>query len=128
MPGSWLSSEKCCPRGLSPVNLPWCGEMKAKRFLACPESVAAFSSLITWRSRFCWHGSEVKVEVEQVEARLTGSFINHGREEFILVRLDGSDLTRPEQTGSISILSRANAISSFPGPERPAQGMVRLHV
>lgn len=57
-----------------------------------------------------------KVEVEQVEARLTRAVSsNHGREEFILVRLDGSEAEPvPSKSGLISTVSRANAYFIIP--------------
>jgi molybdopterin molybdotransferase len=57
-----------------------------------------------------------KVETEQVEAKLTRAVSsNHGREEFILVRLDGSDAEPvPSKSGLISTVSRANAYFIIP--------------
>ena len=57
-----------------------------------------------------------KVEREQVEARLTRAVSsNHGREEFILVRLDGNSAEPvPSKSGLISTVSRANAYFIIP--------------
>jgi molybdopterin molybdotransferase len=57
-----------------------------------------------------------KVETEQVEARLTRAVSsNHGREEFILVRLDGNAAEPvPSKSGLISTVSRANAYFIIP--------------
>ncbi len=52
-----------------------------------------------------------KVETEQTEARLTRAVSsNHGREEFVLVRLVGNEAEPvPSKSGLISTVSRANA-------------------
>lgn len=57
-----------------------------------------------------------KAEPEQVEARLTRAVSsNHGREEFILVRLDGNEAEPvPSKSGLISTVSRANAYFIIP--------------
>lgn len=57
-----------------------------------------------------------KAETEQVEARLTRAVSsNHGREEFILVRLEGSEAEPvPSKSGLISTVSRANAYFIIP--------------
>ena len=61
-----------------------------------------------------WQGG--KVEVEQVEAQLTRAVSsNHGREEFILVRLDANNAEPvPSKSGLISTVSRANAYFIIP--------------
>jgi len=57
-----------------------------------------------------------KVETEQVEAKLTRAVSsNHGREEFILVRLEGKEAEPvPSKSGLISTVSRANAYFIIP--------------
>jgi len=57
-----------------------------------------------------------KAQIEQVEARLTRAVSsNHGREEFILVRLEGSEAEPvPSKSGLISTVSRANAYFIIP--------------
>lgn len=57
-----------------------------------------------------------KVETEQTEARLTRAVSsNHGREEFVLVRLVGSEAEPvPSKSGLISTVSRANAYFIIP--------------
>ena len=57
-----------------------------------------------------------KVETKQVEARLTRAVSsNHGREEFILARLDGNEAEPvPSKSGLISTVSRANAYFIIP--------------
>jgi len=57
-----------------------------------------------------------KAEIGQVEARLTRAVSsNHGREEFILVRLEGNEAEPvPSKSGLISTVSRANAYFIIP--------------
>lgn len=57
-----------------------------------------------------------RAETEQVEARLTRAVSsNHGREEFILVRLNGNEAEPvPSKSGLISTVSRANAYFIIP--------------
>ncbi len=57
-----------------------------------------------------------KVETEQTEARLTRAVSsNHGREEFVLVRLEGNEAEPvPSKSGLISTVSRANAYFIIP--------------
>ncbi len=57
-----------------------------------------------------------KVETEQVEARLSRAVSsNHGREEFILVHLEGNEAEPvPSKSGLISTVSRANAYFIIP--------------
>ncbi|MEN6530302.1 MAG: gephyrin-like molybdotransferase Glp [Anaerolineaceae bacterium] len=57
-----------------------------------------------------------KVETEQTEARLTRAVSsNHGREEFVLARLEGNEAEPvPSKSGLISTVSRANAYFIIP--------------
>lgn len=71
-----------------------------------------------------------KAEVEQVEARLTRAVSsNHGREEFILVRLEGDNAEPvPSKSGLISTVSRANAYFIIPRDQEglPKGALVRV--
>ncbi len=71
-----------------------------------------------------------RVETEQVEAKLTRAVSsNHGREEFILVRLDGTDAEPvPSKSGLISTVSRANAYFIIPRDQEglPKGALVRV--
>jgi len=71
-----------------------------------------------------------KSEVEQVEARLTRAVSsNHGREEFILVRLEGDNAEPvPSKSGLISTVSRANAYFIIPRDQEglPKGALVRV--
>ncbi len=75
-----------------------------------------------------WQGS--KVEVEQVDALLTRAVSsNHGREEFILVRLDGNDAEPvPSKSGLISTVSRANAYFIIPRDQEGLPKGALVHV
>ncbi len=57
-----------------------------------------------------------KAETEQVEAKLTRAISsNHGREEFVLVQLDGAEAEPvPSKSGLISTVSRANGYFIIP--------------
>ena len=71
-----------------------------------------------------------KVETEQTEARLTRAVSsNHGREEFILARLEGSEAEPvPSKSGLISTVSRANAYFIIPRDQEglPKGALVRV--
>ena len=71
-----------------------------------------------------------KVETEQTEARLTRAVSsNHGREEFVLVRLVGSEAEPvPSKSGLISTVSRANAYFIIPRDQEgmPKGALVRV--
>lgn len=71
-----------------------------------------------------------KAETEQVEARLTRAVSsNHGREEFILVRLNGNEAEPvPSKSGLISTVSRANAYFIIPRDQEglPKGALVRV--
>jgi len=71
-----------------------------------------------------------KVETEQTEARLTRAVSsNHGREEFVLVRLEGTEAEPvPSKSGLISTVSRANAYFIIPRDQEglPKGALVRV--
>lgn len=71
-----------------------------------------------------------KVETEQTEARLTRAVSsNHGREEFVLVRLEGNEAEPvPSKSGLISTVSRANAYFIIPRDQEglPKGALVRV--
>jgi len=71
-----------------------------------------------------------KVETEQMEARLTRAVSsNHGREEFVLVRLEGTEAEPvPSKSGLISTVSRANAYFIIPRDQEglPKGALVRV--
>lgn len=71
-----------------------------------------------------------KVETEQTEARLTRAVSsNHGREEFVLARLEGSEAEPvPSKSGLISTVSRANAYFIIPRDQEglPKGALVRV--
>jgi len=71
-----------------------------------------------------------KAEIKQVEAKLTRAVSsNHGREEFILVRLEGSEAEPvPSKSGLISTVSRANAYFIIPRDQEglPKGALVRV--
>ena len=71
-----------------------------------------------------------KPETEQVEARLTRAVSsNHGREEFILVHLEGTEAEPvPSKSGLISTVSRANAYFIIPRDQEglPKCALVRV--
>ena len=93
------------------------GEMEGKAVFGLPGNPVAAYFIFDYLVKpllLTWQGG--KVEVEQVEARLTRAVSsNHGREEFILVRLDGSEAEPvPSKSGLISTVSRANAYFIIP--------------
>jgi len=71
-----------------------------------------------------------KVKTEQTEARLTRAVSsNHGREEFVLVRLEGNEAEPvPSKSGLISTVSRANAYFIIPRDQEglPKGALVRV--
>ena len=71
-----------------------------------------------------------RAETEQVEARLTRAVSsNHGREEFILVRLDGDEAEPvPSKSGLISTVSRANAYFIIPRDQEGLPKGALVHV
>ncbi len=93
------------------------GEIEGKAVFGLPGNPVAAFFIFDYLAKpllLAWQRG--KVEVEQVEARLTRAVSsNHGREEFILVRLDGSDAEPvPSKSGLISTVSRANAYFIIP--------------
>jgi molybdopterin biosynthesis enzyme len=71
-----------------------------------------------------------RAETEQVEARLTRAVSsNHGREEFILVRLNGNEAEPvPSKSGLISTVSRANAYFNIPRDQEGLPKGALVHV
>ena len=71
-----------------------------------------------------------KVETNRVEARLTRAVSsNHGREEFILVRLEGNEVEPvPSKSGLISTVSRANAYFIIPRDQEGLPKGTLVHV
>ncbi len=71
-----------------------------------------------------------KVETEQVETKLSRAVSsNHGREEFILVHLEGTEAEPvPSKSGLISTVSRANAYFIIPRDQEglPKGAMVQV--
>lgn len=93
------------------------GEIEGKAVFGLPGNPVAAYFIFDYLVKpllLAMHGG--KVEIEQVEARLTRAVSsNHGREEFILVRLDGKDAEPvPSKSGLISTVSRANAYFIIP--------------
>ena len=93
------------------------GEIEGKPVFGLPGNPVAAFFIFDYLVKpllLAWQGG--KVEVEQVEAKITRAVSsNHGREEFILVRLDGNDAEPvPSKSGLISTVSRANAYFIIP--------------
>ena len=93
------------------------GEIEGKAVFGLPGNPVAAYFIFDYLAKpllLAMHGG--KAEIEQVEARLTRAVSsNHGREEFILVRLDGKDAEPvPSKSGLISTVSRANAYFIIP--------------
>ncbi len=93
------------------------GEIEGKAVFGLPGNPVAAYFIFDYLVKpllLAMHGG--KAEIEQVEARLTRAVSsNHGREEFILVRLDGKDAEPvPSKSGLISTVSRANAYFIIP--------------
>jgi molybdenum cofactor synthesis domain len=99
------------------------GEIEGKAVFGLPGNpVAAFFILDSLVKPLLLAMQGGKAQIEQVEARLTRAVSsNHGREEFILVRLEGSEAEPvPSKSGLISTVSRANAYFIIP---RDQEGM-----
>jgi len=93
------------------------GEIEGKAVFGLPGNpVAAFFIFDSLVKPLLLAMQGGKAQIEQVEARLTRAVSsNHGREEFILVRLEGSEAEPvPSKSGLISTVSRANAYFIIP--------------
>jgi molybdopterin molybdotransferase len=93
------------------------GEIEGKAVFGLPGNpVAAFFIFDSLVKPLLLAMQGGKAEIKQVEARLTRAVSsNHGREEFILVRLEGSEAEPvPSKSGLISTVSRANAYFIIP--------------
>lgn len=93
------------------------GEVEGKPIFGLPGNPVAAFFIFEYLVKpllLAWQGG--KVEVELVEAHLNRAVSsNHGREEFILVRLDGNNAEPvPSKSGLISTVSRANAYFIIP--------------
>ena len=107
------------------------GEIEGKAVFGLPGNPVAAFFIFDYLVKpllLAWQGG--MVEVEQVDARLTRAVSsNHGREEFILVRLDGGDAEPvPSKSGLISTVSRANAYFIIPRDQEglPKGALVRV--
>ena len=93
------------------------GEIEGKAVFGLPGNpVAAFFIFDSLVKPLLLAMQGGKAQIEQVEARLTRAVSsNHGREEFILVRLEGSEAEPvPSKSGLISTVSRADAYFIIP--------------
>jgi len=93
------------------------GEIEGKAVFGLPGNpVAAFFIFDSLVKPLLLAMQGGKAKIEQAEARLTRAVSsNHGREEFILVRLEGSEAEPvPSKSGLISTVSRANAYFIIP--------------
>ena len=93
------------------------GEIEGKAVFGLPGNpVAAFFIFDSLVKPLLLAMQGAKAEIKQVEAKLTRAVSsNHGREEFILVRLEGSEAEPvPSKSGLISTVSRADAYFIIP--------------
>ena len=107
------------------------GEIEGKAVFGLPGNpVAAFFIFDSLVKPLLLAMQGGRAETEQVEARLTRAVSsNHGREEFILVRLDGDEAEPvPSKSGLISTVSRANAYFIIPRDQEglPKGALVHL--
>lgn len=107
------------------------GEIEGKAVFGLPGNPVAAYFIFDYLVKpllLAMHGG--KAEIEQVEARLTRAVSsNHGREEFILVRLDGTDAEPvPSKSGLISTVSRANAYFIIPRDQEGLPKCSLVHV